>query len=301
MRHCTAKPHAKAPDFSVIVPVYHEGAALPVFLEHLFAVANGFRVEVIVVDGAPEGDSLDVLKADWLPASALPDACSGAGSTALPEFPDLHPLPELQKLRELPTSPELYASPDAARLSCVRLLRAPQGRAIQMNAGAATARGETLVFLHADTRLPQEAFSLLSAARAGGARAGSFRLGLDAGGICFRVIERLACWRNRLLKTPYGDQAQFFDAILFRSLGGYPVQPLMEDVEIMRMVRRKGGAITIIPARVSTSVRRWQDEGLLYCSMRNVCLRTLYALGVPADILSRWYRRHKRMVPDRTR
>lgn len=176
---------------------------------------------------------------------------------------------------------------------CCTAVASPPGRARQMNAGAAVARGEALLFLHADTHLPLDAFSLLRRARQEGIRAGAFRLGIAAPGLWFRVAERLACWRNRLVHTPYGDQAQFFDTELFRAVGGYPDQPLMEDVEVMRRLRKAGVRIVILPGRVETSARRWFVEGPLRCTLRNLCLRLLYALGVPAHALSRWYRVHK--------
>lgn len=176
---------------------------------------------------------------------------------------------------------------------CCTAVASCPGRARQMNAGAGKARGETLLFLHADTHLPPEAFTLLRRARQAGIRAGAFRLGLAAPGLWFRLVERLACWRNRLVRTPYGDQAQFFDAALFMAVGGYPDQPLMEDVEVMRRLRKAGERIVILPGRVETSARRWFVEGPLRCTLRNLCLRLLYALGVPAHALSRWYRAHK--------
>lgn len=229
---------------SVIVPVLHESASVAELVGHVRETARrggvAERVEVIVVDGAPEADTL----------AALPAA------------------------------------------GCIGLKASP-GRARQMNAGATAARYGTLLFLHADTRLPDDAFMLLRSARADGARAGAFRLGLDAPGVWFRLIERLACWRNRLVRTPYGDQAHFFEARLFRSMGGYPDQPLMEDVEMMRRLRKTGERVVVLSGKVCTSARRWHTEGVVRCSLRNLCLRVAYACGVPANTLSRWYRVHE--------
>ncbi|KAF5030253.1 hypothetical protein DSECCO2_640040 [anaerobic digester metagenome] len=107
------------------------------------------------------------------------------------------------------------------------------------------------------------------------------------------MVEALANLRNRLSRTPYGDQAQFFRVGVFRAMGGYPDLPLMEDVEIMRRLRRAGLPLALLALPAVTSARRWRDEGAVRCTLRNVCLRLLYALGVPAQILARWYRARK--------
>lgn len=202
-----------------------------------------------------------------------------------------------------------------------------------MNAGAAIATGQMLLFLHADTQLPAGWPHMVLAATGndyacarhhslsvtptpkparacavGGlphhdhgcigkpVRAGGFTLGIGASGVVFRVIETLANLRNALTRTPYGDQAQFFDRALFHAVGGYPDLPLMEDVEIMLRLRKSGEKIAILPDRVLTSARRWEKEGLFRCSARNVLLRTLYACGVSAQTLARWYRPHKEQI-----
>ncbi|UZP65917.1 TIGR04283 family arsenosugar biosynthesis glycosyltransferase [Desulfovibrio mangrovi] len=175
-------------------------------------------------------------------------------------------------------------------------VRAPQGRAVQMNAGAHTASGDILVFLHADTALPPDAFAAMRQGleilgEKGGA--GAFRLGIEGARGFLYAVERLSNWRNRLTRTPYGDQVQFFKTSYYRLLGGYSAIPIMEDVDIMRRIRQRGDVLALLPQKVRTSARRWQAEGVLYCSLRNVCLRTLYALGVPAQTLSRWYLAYK--------
>jgi rSAM/selenodomain-associated transferase 2 len=178
-------------------------------------------------------------------------------------------------------------------------VRAPQGRAVQMNAGAHAASGDILLFLHADTTLPEDAFAAMEhglnrlgdSGKRGGA--GAFRLGIDGAFGLLYLVEKLADLRNRLTRTPYGDQAQFFRSSYFRLLGGYSAIPIMEDVDIMRRIRQRGDSIALLPLRVRTSARRWHAEGVVYCSLRNVCLRTLYALGVPAQTLSRWYLAYK--------
>lgn len=181
---------------------------------------------------------------------------------------------------------------DVVQLAC------PQGRAAQMNAGAAQATGDVLLFLHADTYLPVGAFDLLHHAlqqEAGrdGAKAGAFTLSIASNNRFLYLVSVLANWRNRLTRTPYGDQAQFFIRSYFEELSGYAPIPLMEDVEIMRRIRQRNESIVMIDSPVSTSARRWEVEGMYRCTLRNVLLRLLYGAGVPAQTLSHWYRAMK--------
>jgi len=302
-------PQASAPRepgrgvlLSVVVPVLHEAHRIAELSGHVAALAAhlpGGAVELVVADGAPEADTLAALAA-W-PADATTDAGTARGASRRPSVKEI-------SCGSLP----------------VRAVAAPRGRARQMNAGAAVAGGRVLLFLHADTRLPDDAFRAVlramgvdvdmdadmgvdmneavpcrrpglagNAISASVARAGAFTLSIDAPGVWFRMVEALANLRNRLTRTPYGDQAQFFRAELFRAMGGYPDQPLMEDVEIMRRLRGAGEPLALLPQRVATSARRWRNEGAVRCTLRNVCLRLLYALGVPAQLLARWYRARK--------
>lgn len=174
-----------------------------------------------------------------------------------------------------------------------------QGRALQMNAGAAHATGDILVFLHADTVLPAGAFDFIHRAlqqtgnSARGAKAGAFSLSIASDNWFLYLVSALGNWRNRLTRTPYGDQAQFFLRTYFEDLSGYAPIPLMEDVEIMRRIRQRGESIVVIDAPVSTSARRWETEGMYRCTLRNVLLRLLYGAGFSAQTLSHWYRAMK--------
>lgn len=168
-------------------------------------------------------------------------------------------------------------------------LTAPRGRASQMNAGAARASGRVLVFLHADTGLPQGAFTHIGRAVAAGAAAGAFDLGFDGGGPAFGLIARVGSLRSRLTGLPFGDQAQFFTREAFAALGGFAPLPLMEDVDIMRRAGRLRLPVTILPARVATSARRWQAEGMVRCTVRNWSLLLLYLCGVAPARLARHY------------
>ena len=190
-------------------------------------------------------------------------------------------------------------APGADTLACLAHadvcgLAAPRGRAAQMNAGAAMARGEVLCFLHADTRLPEQGLPRMVEALGDPAVvAGAFRLGFDRSGLLYGFAARMGNLRNRLTRTPYGDQALFFRAAAFRELGGFADLPIMEDVEIMRRIRKlRRGRIAFVGEAVRTSTRRYGREGMLRAALRNQTLRVLYALGVPAGRLARFYRPH---------
>ncbi len=173
----------------------------------------------------------------------------------------------------------------------VRSLAAEKGRARQMNRGAALARGGILLFLHADTFLPPGAFPLiLDAMRDDRVVAGAFDLGIDADRPIFRITEKYVFLRTRLTRVPFGDQAIFIRKDYFDRIGGYRDIPIMEDVELMKRIRRRGDRIRIIPVKVRTSQRRYDQEGILYSTFRNWLLQILYALGVPPERFAKWYR-----------
>jgi len=175
--------------------------------------------------------------------------------------------------------------------SDVICLPSPPGRARQMNSGAALASGDVLIFLHADTRLPTDALLLIDRAMTGSAHwGGAFNLGISSGKWIYRLIARIASLRSRLTRIPYGDQAIFIRRAAFRNLGGFPVIPIMEDVALMRQIKKRGGKITIIPRPVATSPRRWESEGVLCATMRNWLLLAAYMLGRPPEKLARYYK-----------
>ncbi|MFK4763930.1 TIGR04283 family arsenosugar biosynthesis glycosyltransferase [Desulfobaculum sp. SPO524] len=178
----------------------------------------------------------------------------------------------------------------ALRHKALKALTAPAGRASQMNAGAEVSTTDIILFLHADTTLPPQAFDNLLRAVEDGAEAGAFSLGFDAQSLGLRIIAATANLRSRLTRAPYGDQAQFFTRTAFERLGGYAPLPLMEDLDIMTRARKLGLRVTILPDRVTTSSRRWRKEGLVRCTLRNWCIRLLYHCGVPAARLAGWYR-----------
>jgi rSAM/selenodomain-associated transferase 2 len=173
----------------------------------------------------------------------------------------------------------------------VRCLSSAAGRAGQMNAGAAAAMGEVLIFLHADTRLPGDAPTLIDYALGRpGIVGGAFDLGIRSDRPALKLIAAVASRRSRLTRIPYGDQAIFLRRDYFQRIGGWPDIPLMEDVALMRQIKKSGERIFIIPRRVSTSPRRWEKEGIVRATLRNWILLGSYYLGVAPERLARHYR-----------
>ncbi len=182
------------------------------------------------------------------------------------------------------TTLRAIADPDVTKT------KASSGRSVQMNAGAEKAAGEILLFLHADTILPETAVrSILDVCRDSGTVGGAFDLAIDAPGPAFRIIEKAASIRSRLTHIPYGDQAIFIKAGCFRELGGFTEMPLMEDIDLMRRIKKRGYRIRLIPEPVTTSARRWKKEGLIYTTLRNWILSTLFYAGVHPEKLKKYY------------
>jgi rSAM/selenodomain-associated transferase 2 len=168
------------------------------------------------------------------------------------------------------------------------------GRARQMNAGAAAAGGDILLFLHVDTRLPERALETIDAAfQSDDIVGGAFDLEIDSPHPWLKFVSYTARLRTRITRIPYGDQAIFFKRAVFHDLGGYADIPIMEDVDIMRRIREKGWNIALIPDRVKTSSRRYVKEGMLYTTLRNHYIRILYGFGVPPEKLVKLYNNHK--------
>lgn len=173
----------------------------------------------------------------------------------------------------------------------VKVITTTPGRANQMNAGAAVATGTILLFLHADTYLPNNFEDLiLSALEDSRTIAGAFELRIDAELLGIRLIEKMVNWRSRVLKMSYGDQGIFLRTTVFQEIGGFPNLPIMEDFELMQQLKREG-KIVILPAAVLTSGRRWQKLGVIKTTLINQLIILGYFLGVPPSRLVRWYRR----------
>jgi rSAM/selenodomain-associated transferase 2 len=168
-------------------------------------------------------------------------------------------------------------------------LRSERGRALQMNAGAARATGDILLFLHADCTLEDGALS--SAVRClerPFVIAGCFSMRVTAEGMLYRSIDACATARVRLMGLIYGDQGFYLRRRDFERLGGFPPLRLMEDVFFSRRLRR-AGRLAVSPRRIFVSPRRWRRVGLVRQSLRNWALTAAAALGVSPDRLAAFY------------
>lgn len=165
-----------------------------------------------------------------------------------------------------------------------------KGRAKQMNVGASAAKGEILIFLHADTELPVYAFQRIQyLTEQREYVGGAFDLGIKSDKFIFKMIGTLSSLRSRLNRIPFGDQAIFIRREYFNQIGGYKEIPIMEDVELMRRIKKSRKKIWIFYGRVMTSPRRWEKEGVMYCTLRNWTLQALYFLGMSPDWLAKFY------------
>lgn len=185
-------------------------------------------------------------------------------------------------------------SRDGTRDVAVRLgadvITAPRGRGRQLAAGAERARGEWLLFLHADTTLEagwRRAVELYIADPANARRAAAFRFALDDASAAARRLERIVAWRSEALALPFGDQALLISRDFYLALGGFRAMPLMEDVDLVRRIGR--GRLHILPVAARTSAARWRAEGWVSRSLRNAACLSLYFLGVPPSLLVRLY------------
>jgi rSAM/selenodomain-associated transferase 2 len=227
-----------SPKFSIIVPAFHERGRINGLIERAKHLDSGNEGEIIVVDGAPEEDTLRAI----------------------------------------------YSN-NVIKIS------SEKGRAKQMNAGASVARGETLIFLHADTELPPCALQKIgSLMEQGDYVGGAFDLGIKSDKFIFKVIGALSSLRSRLNRIPFGDQAIFIRREFFKKIGGYKEIPLMEDMELMRRIKKSGNKIRIFYDRAMTSPRRWEKEGVVYCTLRNWTLQALYFLGISPHKLIHFYK-----------
>lgn len=177
-----------------------------------------------------------------------------------------------------------------------RVTIATRGRGPQLNAGAALARAEHLLFLHADTRLPPDYPEVVARVLADeGVAVGAFRFKVDRPGWLLRAVEAGVRLRCAVFRTPYGDQALFMRAGVFRALGGFASAPLMEDVDIVRRARSLG-QVRIVKEAATTSARRWAAAGVARMTAVNQLCLLGFALGVPPHRLAAW---RTRLTADR--
>jgi len=171
------------------------------------------------------------------------------------------------------------------------------GRAAQQNEGAAVARGRQLLFLHADTLLPDGYAELIRRTLDRPATvAGAFRFRTDGSGPAMRLVEWGANIRSALFQLPYGDQGLFMEKRVLDELGGFSPLPIMEDYELVSRLRRRGPLVTLREAAI-TSARRWQRLGALRTTVRNFSMIAGFRAGVPPERLARFYRGVRTKTP----
>jgi rSAM/selenodomain-associated transferase 2 len=224
------------PSLGIVIPALNAGPGLARTLESLAAARDVFDLDILVVDGGSDDDTVAV-------AESL-----GA-----------------------------------------RVIEAPRGRGTQLATGAAAVRGDWLLFLHADTVLGTGwAVELAAFMISERQRAAYFRFRLDDDAPGARRIERMVAWRCRVLGLPYGDQGLAIPRDLYTAFGGYPDQPLMEDVYLARRMGRS--RLVGLEASAVTSAVRYREGGYWRRPSRNLFCLFLYLMGMPARMIERIYR-----------
>lgn len=179
----------------------------------------------------------------------------------------------------------------AAGFPGISIVQTDRGRGRQLNAGAAGARGDILLFLHADTVLDRGWSSgVMSACKHHGIVGGAFTFRIDYPGVHYRLTEHWVKLRCGLFSLPYGDQGIFIKRDIFEKLGGYREIALMEDVDLIERMKRLG-KIMILGERAHTHARKWAREGWFRTSVRNQIVMIMYRLGVDPSHLARIYYR----------
>ena len=164
-----------------------------------------------------------------------------------------------------------------------------RGRARQLNAGAAAARGDILLFLHADVWLDSGAIEAVETAISSSYVGGAFKQQIDGDRPLYRLIECAANFRAKRLRVFYGDGGIFIRRAHFNQIGGFPDIPIMEEVGLSRKLRRRG-KVTLVEPGIHISARRWQKNGILRTTLTNWLITLLYLLRVPPNHLAKLYR-----------
>ena len=168
------------------------------------------------------------------------------------------------------------------------VITSPKGRAWQMNAGAAQTTGEVLLFLHADTQLPENAIKIIAANLVGGICWGRFDVRISGKPWMLSVVSRMMNWRSRLTGIATGDQAMFMTRVAYQTIGGFPEQALMEDIEASRRLRQLSRPVCI-SSPVITSGRRWETRGVWATIFLMWRLRWAYWRGQNPQLLAELY------------
>lgn len=181
------------------------------------------------------------------------------------------------------------ATRDLAERLGARVVSGPPGRGPQLNRGARASSSEGLLFVHADTVLPDGAVESVEHALASGAVGGGFQVDFASPRPVYRLGSRIVNLRTCWLRSPLGDQAQFASRTAFEELGGYPDWPILEDLEFIRRLKRLG-KLAILEPPVATSARRFDERGITRTIVFNWLIFALYFAGVSPERLARLYR-----------
>lgn len=176
-----------------------------------------------------------------------------------------------------------------ARELGARIVCGPAGRGGQLTRGARATDASVLLFLHADTVLPDDAFAQVRGAIAQGASGGGFRVRFDSDRALLRFGSRLVNLRTRLFHLPLGDQAQFVARAVFDELGGFRDWPILEDLDFARRLRRRGSTV-VLPGPALTATRRFDEQGVVRTVATNWLIWSLFFAGVSPRRLARLYR-----------
>ena len=178
-----------------------------------------------------------------------------------------------------------------ARQLAARVVSGAPGRGPQLNRGARASSGaDAFLFLHADTRLPEGAVDCVRCVVGEGMVGGGFRMRFDSDRPIFRLGHRLVDLRTRLTRAPLGDQAQFASREAFERLGGFRDWPILEDIDFIRRLNRFGETV-VLPQRVTTSARRYVQQGICRTIATNWLIWCLFLVGFSPHRLARLYRR----------
>ena len=169
-----------------------------------------------------------------------------------------------------------------------KVLTSARGRAKQLNAGAAAATGDILLFLHADVWLESGALAAVETALATGYIGGGFYQKIDGNSMLYRSIERVGDIRGKYLKVFYGDSGIFLARADFEKIGGFPDVPILEEMEFSKGLRELGKTTLIVP-RIHLSARRWEARGIIRTTLNNWLITLLYFLKVSPERLAKLY------------
>lgn len=241
---------------SIVIPAYNENTNMSILANNLASLNRDVGVELIVADGGSCDGTADAARVAF-------SATFGYRSSYNPE-------------RSLRTS--------------WKVIESQKGRAIQMNAGAGEARGDVLLFLHADSRLPSDAPQLIGDALRGGAKAGCFKLRFEPSSPLLRATAFMSDMRVKYRGIAFGDQGIFVTRTLFNKLGGFPPIPLMEDYSFSEKLSKET-RIALLHAQITTSSRRFQKNGILRTLIKMQYVQHLWRKGINVEKIADIYRR----------